>query len=234
MSEDKRLKSTEIIYNDRAPTEVVDENSKSQPSSDSFKDGLVSPQSPAPGGGRETKIYFGDSATQNADRQGNTNGPLNSAAAHVAAAALGLPPNLVEQAANLLMTNGTTEGLPGGYGTPRPVTGWLVVIKGPGRGKSVELSFGRNDVGRDPDQSVQLDFGDEQISRQGQFYVTFDPRSGKYLCSPGESTRNLCYLGGEPLVSPMVLNGPTDIEVGASVVRFVPLCDEAFTWSSDN
>ncbi|MEO0017489.1 MAG: hypothetical protein RLZZ522_772 [Verrucomicrobiota bacterium] len=52
------------------------------------------------------------------------------------------------------------EDLPEG-----PVVGWLVVVEGPGRGKSVTLGYGMNAIGREPGNRVVLPFGDMQISR---------------------------------------------------------------------
>ncbi|MCW2306558.1 FHA domain-containing protein [Rhodobium gokarnense] len=113
---------------------------------------------------------------------------------------------------------------------PRPVTGWLVVVKGPGKGFSQPITIGRNQIGRAPDQPVPLNYGDHGISREGHFSITYDPRSGRFLCTPGERQVNLCYIDNEPLVETVTLKGITDIEVSDSVLRFVPLCNDDFKW----
>jgi len=261
MSDDKRLKSTEIIYNDRAPTEVTPDGDPR--GGDAFRQNLLSPnapasQPPAAPAGNATQIHFGGAAASAPAGDPGAASAETSAAVAAIAAAFGMPAHAVQQLiaalphdqlAKLAVTfgiqphvieqiqgalqNPQASALPAGFGTARPTTGWLVVIKGPGRGNSLPLTFGRNEVGRDADQDVPLVFGDEQISRRNQLAITYDPRSGKFLCSPGESTRNLCYISGEPLVTPLVLAGTTNIEVGATTLRFVPLCDETFEWTPE-
>ena len=41
-----------------------------------------------------------------------------------------------------------------------PVVGWLVVVQGPGRGRSLEIGAGANPIGRAQHQKICLDFGD--------------------------------------------------------------------------
>ena len=41
-----------------------------------------------------------------------------------------------------------------------PVVGWVVVIDGPGKGRSRELTFGMNTIGRASGNRVVLDFGE--------------------------------------------------------------------------
>src|SRR4051794_30837341 len=47
-----------------------------------------------------------------------------------------------------------------------PVVGWLVVVDGPGKGRSIEIGIGANALGRDPTQKLRVDFGDQHISRE--------------------------------------------------------------------
>jgi hypothetical protein len=111
-----------------------------------------------------------------------------------------------------------------------PLVGWLVVISGPGRGKSVQIGYGMNSIGRVPGNRVVLSFGDEEISRHRHATVTFDPRSAKFYIQHGESA-NLTYLGDTPVLSPMELPPGAIIRLGAStVLKFVPLCGPDFSW----
>src|ERR1700742_1937061 len=50
-----------------------------------------------------------------------------------------------------------------------PVTGWLVAVAGPGRGKSRPIFEGMNSVGRSPSERIPLDFGDLEISGEKHF-----------------------------------------------------------------
>ena len=47
-----------------------------------------------------------------------------------------------------------------------PVTGWLVVVSGPGVGRDLRVGVGRNDLGRDRANRITLPFGDRKISRR--------------------------------------------------------------------
>jgi hypothetical protein len=115
-----------------------------------------------------------------------------------------------------------------------PVVGWLVVVKGPGKGQSVTLGYGMNAIGRDPDNRVPLPFGDEQISRKKHAVITYDPRGRKYYLQHGDSN-NLTYIGDMPVLAPMLLSGGETIRIGGETeIRFVPLCGEGFDWEELN
>jgi pSer/pThr/pTyr-binding forkhead associated (FHA) protein len=53
----------------------------------------------------------------------------------------------------------------------------LVVMDGPGAGKSVNIFTGTNQIGRGDDQRVQINFGDDTISRQQHAVLTFDAKN---------------------------------------------------------
>lgn len=110
-----------------------------------------------------------------------------------------------------------------------PVVGWLVVIAGPGKGNYCRLGHGTNPIGRDAGSRVRLDFGDGLISRQAHASVTYDPRGRKYYLQHGGGT-NLTYLGDEPVLVPTLLEPMQDFTVGATTLRFVPLCGDGFDW----
>jgi hypothetical protein len=119
----------------------------------------------------------------------------------------------------------TADDLPEG-----PVVGWLVVIEGPGRGKSVTLGYGMNPIGREPGNRVILPFGDMQISRTKHATVTYDPRGRKFFIQHGESS-NLTYVGELPVLSPVELKSGDIIRLGdTTVLKFIPLCGDEFNW----
>lgn len=110
-----------------------------------------------------------------------------------------------------------------------PVTGWLVVIQGPGRGQSLKLGLGLNGVGRAPGQRISLNFGDEGISRENHAVVTYDPRGRKFYLQHGGGS-NLTYIGDEPVLQPRELKSGEDISLGSTVIRFVAFCGPDFGW----
>ena len=110
-----------------------------------------------------------------------------------------------------------------------PVVGWLVVVEGPGKGQVLQLGYGSNPLGRGATDRVKLDFGDDQISRNGHAVVTYDPRGRKFYVQHGGGT-NLTYLGDQPVLAPAELPTLSHIGIGNTVLRFVPLCGAEFDW----
>jgi hypothetical protein len=111
-----------------------------------------------------------------------------------------------------------------------PVVGWLGVVEGPGRGKSVTLGYGMNTIGRESGNRVSLAFGDTQISRNKHATLTYDPRGRKFFIQHGDST-NLTYVGEQPVLSPVLLNSGDLIRLGdTTVLKFIPLCGDDFNW----
>ena len=111
-----------------------------------------------------------------------------------------------------------------------PVVGWLVIIDGPGKGRSFELGYGANSIGRDKGQKVVLDFGDPHISREKHAMVVHDPKSMHFFLQPGEA-RNLTYLGDVVVLNPIQLIGREVITMGGTKLMFVPFCGPEFGWS---
>ena len=110
-----------------------------------------------------------------------------------------------------------------------PVVGWLVIVDGPGKGRSLELGFGMNIIGRNKGNRIVLGFGDDQISGEDHFRVAFDGAHRKFHLVPGRGT-NLVYLEGNPLLSPVPLENGNELAVGTTRLRFVALCGEDWCW----
>ena len=115
-----------------------------------------------------------------------------------------------------------------------PVVGWVIVMDGPGKGKSLPLGYGMNSVGRSKTERINLDFGDEQISRTQHAIITYDPRGRKYFVQHGGG-KNLTYLNeDDPVLTPMELKGGEDIIIGSTKLRFLPFCGKEFDWQDDS
>lgn len=110
-----------------------------------------------------------------------------------------------------------------------PVVGWLVIVGGPGRGNFCRLGYGQNSIGRDSEERVQLDFGDDGISRKKHCFVIYEPRARQYSLRPGDGS-NLTYLNGAMLSQPRQIKNGDLIEIGSTTLRFVPLCGPDFEW----
>lgn len=113
-----------------------------------------------------------------------------------------------------------------------PVAGWLVVIKGPGRGGFRPIFVGMNSIGRDPGQRVSLSFGDDAISREEHAFVTYDEESRRFFIQHGGKA-NLIRIGAQPVLVPTELKTNDRIRIGKTTLRFVPCCGPDFTWSDE-
>ena len=111
-----------------------------------------------------------------------------------------------------------------------PVVGWLVVVDGHGKGRSIEIGIGANPIGREKGQKLCLDFGDQHISREKHAILVFDPRSSRFFLQSGD-VRNLTYVNDELVLTPKELTGGETILVGETKLRFVALCGPQFGWS---
>ncbi len=110
-----------------------------------------------------------------------------------------------------------------------PPVGWLVVIAGPGQGNFVTLGNGSNSLGRDTTERLPLNFGDEMISRSGHATFTYDPKGKQFYIQHGGGT-NLTYVDGQPVLAPQELPSGTNIVIGNTTLRFIPLCGAQFDW----
>ncbi len=130
-----------------------------------------------------------------------------------------------------------TQPMPGPWNTPvkkkdlGPVTGWLVIVSGPGRGRSFEIGNGHNSVGRGPTNEVVLSNGDHGVSDVSHFLITYDELNREFYISMGNS-RNIVYCNGAPVMNPIVLSSGSLIRVSSTMLVFVPFCGPNMDWVS--
>ena len=110
-----------------------------------------------------------------------------------------------------------------------PPVGWLVVVRGPGKGRVLTLGHGLNIIGRSAAMRVSIDFGDDNISRTNHARIIYEPRERRFLLSHGDGT-NLTYLNNELVMEPVNLESGSEIQFGDTTVRFQALCGEEFDW----
>ncbi|MCK0095859.1 FHA domain-containing protein [Yoonia sp. F2084L] len=108
--------------------------------------------------------------------------------------------------------------------------GWIVVAEGPGRGESFSLLAGMSQIGRGEDQAIQLDFGDNSISRTNHAAIVFDADTKEFLLGHGGKS-NIVRLNDKPLISNEQLKTGDLIRIGETVLRFVALCNQTFSWT---
>ncbi|MBO7253484.1 MAG: FHA domain-containing protein [Oscillospiraceae bacterium] len=111
-----------------------------------------------------------------------------------------------------------------------PIVGWLICIKGPNRGKDYRLHSGTNFIGRSKSMDVCLE-SDQTVSSKNHASVSYDDRGKTFYIQKGE-VRNLIYLNGKPVFGAEVLTIYDRIEIGNTMLMFVPLCSDQFSWQN--
>ena len=110
-----------------------------------------------------------------------------------------------------------------------PPVGWLVVVRGPGKGHVLPLGIGLNVIGRAPDMRVCIDFGDSNISRSNHARIVYEPRERRFLLLHGDGT-NLTYLNNQLVIDAVDLASGSEVQIGNTTLRFQALCGKDFDW----
>lgn len=110
--------------------------------------------------------------------------------------------------------------------------GWIIVVEGQGRGECFPLTAGMSQIGRGEDQAIQLDFGDNAISRANHAAIVFDPESQTFLLGHGGKA-NIVRLNDKPVISNEPLANGDQIRIGETTLRLVALCGKDFTWEDN-
>lgn len=118
-----------------------------------------------------------------------------------------------------------------GFFSTTKVVGWLVCVKGPEKGKDFVLGSGRNFIGRSPSMDVSL-MGDIRISRENHAVVTYNPRGNNFSISYGTG-HGIIYLNGVEVLTPMKLEPYDQIELGETILSFIPFCGDRFQWEEN-
>ena len=112
----------------------------------------------------------------------------------------------------------------------QPVCAVLLIIKGPGQGICIPVSYGRSSVGRDKEARVQLAIGDDQLSGM-HFIIAFDDADSSFDVREADAATNHTYVNGTRIRSATVLTAGDVIKAGATEFRFVPCVDANWNWA---
>ncbi len=133
----------------------------------------------------------------------------------------------------------TVEPASGGHGprvtypadtASQPVCAVLLIVKGPGIGMALPLSYGRTLVGRGGDSRLQLNLGDDQLSGM-HFIISFDETDGSFDIREADAATNHTYVNGARVRSAALLAAGDVIKAGATEFRFVPCCGPDWNWA---
>ena len=112
-----------------------------------------------------------------------------------------------------------------------PVVGWLVCISGSSYGKTYPIRENKNYIGRSASMDIRIE-NDHSVSREKHGVITYVPKKRTFLAMPGES-RELYYVNDDVVLDTVELHKNDKIEIGKSLLLFVPLCGENFAWDVD-
>ncbi len=112
-----------------------------------------------------------------------------------------------------------------------PVVGWLVIIGGPGLGAFRPVFEGNNTIGRNANQRIPIDFGDDAISAEEQAFLRYDSADRQFLLVPNLAKTNVIAVNEAKPTSAVKLSSMDVITMGRTQLVFVPFCGDEFDWS---
>lgn len=113
---------------------------------------------------------------------------------------------------------------------PRYSVGWVVIVRGPGRGTAIPLLSGVSKIGRGESQQIRLNFGDDAVSSENHAALAYDDEQRSFFVGPGTSP-NPIRLNGRPLLSTEAISHGDQISLGETTLRLVAACGRGFSWA---
>lgn len=114
-------------------------------------------------------------------------------------------------------------------GAPQPVVGWLVAVEGPCRGTDYRIHTGYNYIGREyGDICIR---GDMTISAEKDASVTYVPQTNRFYIAHEQGKNPLLVNDAPVLGGGAELHNYDRITVGSTLLLFVGLCGEQFSWT---
>lgn len=94
----------------------------------------------------------------------------------------------------------------------------LTITDGPGAGNAVSIFSGTNQIGRGDDMRVQINFGDDTISRQQHAVITFDMKNLEVRIYDGGRPGGL-WVNGERITADAQVKPGDLIKLGETTLR---------------
>lgn len=98
------------------------------------------------------------------------------------------------------------------------IVGKLTVVEGPGAGSSVNIFSGTNQIGRGNDMRVQINFGDDTISRQQHAVITYDAKNLEVRIYDGGKPGGL-WVNGSRVTADQAVKFGDLIKLGETTVK---------------
>jgi len=94
----------------------------------------------------------------------------------------------------------------------------LTITDGPGAGNAVSIFSGTNQIGRGDDMRVQINFGDDTISRQQHAVITYDAKNLEVRIYDGGRPGGL-WVNGERVTADAQVKLGDLIKLGETTLR---------------
>lgn len=106
------------------------------------------------------------------------------------------------------------------------VTGWLVCISGPEKGRDYRVYYGNNFVGRSFEMDICIR-EDNKISRERHCSIVYDEKHNTFYLAPGNG---ITYYEEQLLEKAIPLYENRLITMGESKFYFIPFCTDIRKW----
>ncbi len=113
-----------------------------------------------------------------------------------------------------------------------PVAGWLVVVRGPGKGMALKIGYGFNQIGSGAENRIILDFNDPGVSRLKHAQITYSAAKRSFRVAHVDGINPTAVNGEEIDAGAVILKKGDLIQIGSTLLRFVPFCEEEFDWET--
>ena len=110
------------------------------------------------------------------------------------------------------------------------VTGWLVGIEGPVKGRDFRIIHGKNWIGRSYNMDLCISEG-IGIADIKHCAVVYDGKGNHFFVVPGSGT--VTYLNGNVLEGPSAIGLGDQLKLGNCKFEFVPFCREGRVWDPE-
>lgn len=109
------------------------------------------------------------------------------------------------------------------------VTGWIVCVEGPEKGRDYRLHHGFNRIGRGTDMDVNV-ADDPSIARKSHCSIVYDGKTNQFSLVP--SAGAITYYNGSLLSNAEQMQAGDEIRMGSSVFEFIPFCRKGRVWEN--
>ena len=136
---------------------------------------------------------------------------------------------MTQGADNTALKEGATVGVYNVHNGTRLLTGWLVAVSGPYRGRDYRLYGGWNKIGRGIDMDIYMP-DDLKLSKSEHAAVVCDSKKGAFYLVSRQGS--LTYLNGQMVSDSVRINTGDNIEAGDSRFIFMAFCTEERRWEN--